>query len=261
VNKPSLAVRAFFASQRALENMSLALRGVVDGFWLATLGPASLRAIDEIYYNDRPKYTDADYNRSGLLDWESDAIARFFPSGGRIAVTGAGGGREALALLRLGYDVDAFECNEQLAAFGTALLEAEGHPVAVTTAAPDVWPATTGLYDGIIVGWGSYMLIRGRHQRIAFLRDARRAAADGAPILISFFARGGQSLYFRVVRRTGRLARRLRPGPPVEIGDALAPNYVHYFTRQEAEAELAEAGFGLVFFEREPYGRAVGIAG
>jgi hypothetical protein len=46
----------------------------------------------------------------------------------------------------------------------------------------------------------------------------------------------------------------------VEIGDDLAPNYVHYFTRSEIASELSEAGFALQCYSPEPYGHAVGVA-
>jgi hypothetical protein len=44
----------------------------------------------------------------------------------------------------------------------------------------------------------------------------------------------------------------------VTLGDALVPEQVHYFTRDEIEAELADGGLDLVDFGAEDYGWAVG---
>jgi hypothetical protein len=54
--------------------------------------------------------------------------------------------------------------------------------------------------------------------------------------------------------------RRLRRAERVEPGDVLVPNFTHWFTRREVEAELAAAGFSLVHFATSPYGHAVGRA-
>ena len=86
------------------------------------------------------------------------------------------------------------------------------------------------------------MLIPGREARLALLLGLRARLARGAPILISFFTRTGDSARLRAVARIAGAIRRLRGAAPVEIGDDLAPNYVHRFALDEVRAELAAAG-------------------
>jgi hypothetical protein len=46
---------------------------------------------------------------------------------------------------------------------------------------------------------------------------------------------------------------------PLEIGDHLNWSYSHWFTREEVDAELREAGIRLVHFGEVGDGHAVGI--
>jgi hypothetical protein len=206
-------------------------------------------------------YTDEQYNLSGLHVWEAAAVDAHFPSGGRVVVTGAGGGREVIALLERGFDAVGYEPNAALVAAGAKLLDARGHPDRVRPCDRDAFPADASPCDAVLVGWGSYMLIPGRARRVAFLRGARSVLADGAPLMCSFFVRGaGDARYFAIVRRSANLVRRLRREEPVEAGDLVGHNYVHYFTRTEIVSELAEAGFRTVVYESAPYGHAVAEA-
>jgi hypothetical protein len=72
--------------------------------------------------------------------------------------------------------------------------------------------------------------------------------------------RSPDSRYFRSLSSVANTVRRLRGLECVDLGDALSPNYVHYFTRAELEAELEAGGFRLISFETKPYGHAVGQA-
>ena len=254
------AVRAYERSHGLLSRAMALVSGVHDGAWLGLAPPGVLDGIDDAYYRRQPEFLDEAYNRRGLWDWERAALERHFAPGGRIAVTGAGGGREVLALARMGFRPEGFEPNAALAGFANGLLAQEGVDLCVSLAERDAWPDPSGRYDGVIVGWGSYMLMDGAATRINFLRQARSSVDPGAPVLLSFFARRGTVAYFRVAARVGTPLRRLRGRPPVEPGDALRPNYVHFFTEQEIARELDAAGFDLLLYAEEPYGHAVGVA-
>ncbi|MGH8883783.1 MAG: SAM-dependent methyltransferase [Egibacteraceae bacterium] len=255
-----MIVSLYLRSERWLGRLLRLTKACFDGVWLGLLSRDLLHAVDASYYQRERQYVNEEYNRSGLRGWEQSAVERFFAGGGRIVVTGAGGGREVLALCKLGYDAVGFECDERLVAFGDRLLASEGHPGRLSGTSRDVWPEAAGPCDGVIVGWGSYMLVQGRARRVAFLRGARACLPEGAPILVSFFARNGTSAYLRIVTAIGSALRRALGRDPVELGDALDPNYVHCFTRDEIAAELAEAGFELAFYDTQDYGVAVARA-
>ena len=234
---------------------------VFVGWWLSGMKEEDRKAIDEDYYSRTAKYRDGDYNRGGLLEWETRLLGRYFSSAENLLVGSVGGGREVFGLVDAGYRVDSFECHPELTAFANRTLEAEGYDARVQLVPPNECPAGGADYDGLIVGWGGYMLIRTRAKRVQFLRAMRARARPGAPILLSFFGRHDTTRDFRLAARAGRVFSRLRPGGVrVEEGDYLAPTYTHFFNEDEIRAELDEAGFDLAYYSEEEYGHAVGIA-
>jgi hypothetical protein len=77
-------------------------------------------------------------------------------------------------------------------------------------------------------------------------------------VLLSFFHRRGATVRFRTASRLGTALRRIRRRPPVEVGDALVPNFVHFFSREQVVGELVEAGYRPLEVEFGSYGWAVG---
>jgi hypothetical protein len=244
------------------------VNGCFDGFWLGLLDPATLERLDEHFYGEGRdvergrsfSYRDEQHNLGGLRDWEEAAIEAHFPPGGRVIVTGAGGGREVIALLERGFDAIGYEPNRALVEAGAELLRTLGHGDRLRQSARDAFPADAGTCDAVLSGWGSYMLIPSRERRVAFLRAAHRALPEGAPILCSFFVRSPGARYYSVVAGTANLVRRVRRAERVELGDTIGQNFVHRFTREEIESELAEGGFRVVAYASQPYGHAVAVA-
>ena len=112
--------------------------------------------------------------------------------------------------------------------------------------------------DAAVLGWGGYMLIRGREARVEFLRGAVRHLPPGAPVLASFVAGEYRDARLRTAARVGTSLRRLRGREPVQVGDALVPNLVHFFRRDELASEFTDAGIDLIDFGNTDYGWAVG---
>jgi hypothetical protein len=248
------------ATYRALLIFHSLLRAAFAGLWLGLLERDTLLKINERYYAEHQRYLDDDYNRRGLFAWERAMLERYFPPGERLLVVGAGGGREVLALRELGFEAHGLECNGALVAASNTLLETHGLPPCVRFAPPDTCPAGPLRYGGLIVGWGAYMLIQGRERRTALLREMRAQVDPGAPLLVSFFPRSPAARRFRVIAEVANGLRRLTGRGPLELGDDLEPEYVHYFTQEELAAELRAGGFVLSAYHEEPYGHAVARA-
>lgn len=262
----SPALRLYRAHHAALRNAYALLlgghglaRAVTAGVWLGLLERDQLLAVGDAFYASHPRYADDAYTRSGLQPWERAAVRQHFPERGRLLLVGAGAGREVLALAGLGYEVVGYECNRALVAQGARHLGADVH-ARLAWAPPDTCPPAGGTFDGLIVGWGAYMLVYGRARRVALLRAMRAQATPGAPLLLSFFVRDAASRRYPVIRAIANALRRVRGRELVETGDDLEPEYVHAFTRDELHAELAEAGFELRAFSDMPYGHAVARA-
>lgn len=262
------AVQPFHRLARAAAARLLAPRGsrreaVWMGARLGGLTREGIHRLDERYYGgDGPRidYAGEAHNTRGLFAWEAPAVERFFADRRKLLVMAAGGGREVLALRRMGFEADGYECHPGLAAAATELLARHGHPGPVGVVPRDEAPRTEARYDGVIVGWSAYMLIQGRARRIAFLRGVRDLVGPGAPILLSFFYRDGSAHRHAWIGRTANALRRLLGREAVEEGDILDPNFIHLFTEVEIRDELREGGFDCVFYSTEGTGHAVGRA-
>ncbi len=231
------------------------------GFWLGVFDKESIQMITRHYYDNQEKYLDEDYNRSGLFEWEKRAINDQFGECRRLLVAGAGGGREVLALKKLGYEVDGFECNSKLVDLANALLNEEKLPGQVELAPMDRCPDIEGKYDGLIVGWGAYGHIQDSDQRVAFLRQLRDLASAGSPLLLSFFVRKDKGpRRFLVTALVGNLIRSITLRKRLEMGDTVTSSFVHFFTEEEIDSELERADYQSVFFDTWQYGHAVALA-
>jgi hypothetical protein len=256
-----VTTRVYLASARLVGRALSAAKALHDGLWLGMLDQAALDQIDAAYYERHRMYVDDDHNTRGLWVWERRAIETYFSDRRRLIVTGAGGGREVVALADLGHEVTGYECNSQLLEAARDLLARRRIVARVHPMPRGQWPSTAPTADGVVIGWGSYMLIRGRERRIAVLKGARSVLATGAPVLVSFFVRpDDHSPYYRTIRLVADTLGRCRHNGSIELGDALAPNFVHVFTMREIREELAAAGFSLASSGNDHYGWAVGIA-
>jgi hypothetical protein len=259
-------VGIYLWSRRQVGRFFRIFMAVFTGFWLGALTRAQLEDVDDEYYVgtgarfDPVDYSNTAYNQSGLVAWEQNAIRTHFPGRGSLAVMGAGGGREVLALRRMSFDVDGWECQPRFVETANRLLVSEGFEPTVTYVPRDTVPTDANRYDGLIIGWGTYTLIEGRRRRIAVLRALREKVEPGSPLLVSFYPRRAGDRRYPIAATVGNTVRRVRGGDRVEIGDYLDPNYVHLFHEQEIAAELAEGGFVLQAFTSRPYGHAVARA-
>ena len=255
------AVRLCMASYRGVAKLHRVLNAILNGVWLGVLDREHLHGLSEAAYGKRRSiFQTAEFNRRGLFDWEEKALADYFQGRHRILLAAAGGGREVLALRRRGYEVEAFEAHPELGRLANELLEQEGLEGGVQPAPWDGMPDYDELYDGVIVGWGAYMHIRGRSRRVTLLRRLRQRVVAGSPILISFTTVPSFPITMRASVRMANLLARPLGREPVEVGDWLEPAFTHYFTRETIGEEMRQAGFDLVYYGTDESGRAVGIA-
>ena len=261
-NNYPFQLKAYDFSFKIFKEIAFGLNAFFIGFWLGFFKREDYHLLDSIYYYQSDMYRDENYNKRGLWDWEEKILDQYFQQCHNLLLVGAGGGREVLALCKRGYEVDGFECNANLLEFANNLIEQEGFASNLKLAPRDQCPDSQKEYDGLIVGWGAYTLIQGKEHRIEFLRQLHTQAKKNAPILISFFCysetTGGRD--FKAIAKIGNVLKRLLGRECLEVGDSLAPNYVHYFTEDEIANELLAGGFELKTYRKNQYGHAVGIA-
>lgn len=253
-------VRFFFGTRRVLFWFIAVLNTLFTGIWLGILNRKQLLAVGERHYGEQRMYRRDEYNLSGLMDWERWAVEKEFAGCRRLLLGAAGGGRETLALRKLGIAVDAFESDPRLVETANDFLKRQGMEPDVRGAPWDHCPGAIGEYDGAILGWGAYSHIRGRATRVALLREFRERLPVGAPMMLSFFTTAKDTRYFRVTATIGNALARVLGRERVEIGDGLMPNYSHYFTEKRVREEMHASGFELSLFRYGPYGHGIGRA-
>ena len=256
-----LKINLYFDLNEKIKDSPPWLKAIFKGFWLGILSRRELQMIDRIYYEQTSDYCDESYNKSGFFEWERKAFMKFFQSCQTILVAAIGGGRETIALNRLGFDVDGFECNRQLFEFAEKLFEQENVEGEFHLAPPDAVWHFGRIFDGAIVGWAAYMLIQGRARRIDFLKRMRAQMQEGAPLLVSFYARRSDDIYFKRIYAIANFFRLLLHREKVELGDdLLSISFAHWFSEAEINAEFAESGFEMIYHSAQKYGHAVGLA-
>jgi hypothetical protein len=243
-------------------------RGCFVGLWLGLLSRQNIHALDQQYYSKKgmgsePNFFSNVYNRSGLFAWEKRVLSDYFGGCRRLLLYGAGGGRDALALKRLGHRVDAFDANPDLVGAANELLREEGYDAGVHVVPRDQCCSTGLTYDGIIVSYGTYGYVQGRKRRIRLLRQLRAQTQAQCPIFVSFNHQPRTSSFEASLRLAALLANMIRGAlrrERAEVGDWLRPYYCHYLTQEEVASELLEGGFRMLDYNTTEYGHAVGIA-
>lgn len=224
------------------------LQAVHTGFWLGVMGEKSLDYSDELIYNETKKYRDDKYNLSGLYDWEKQMINKNFIDAKNIMVIAAGGGREVVALSRLGYKVDGYECNIKLVEFASDFLKKEGVNASIRFLERNTVPDGVKKYDGIIIGWGAYSFIVGSKKRREFLKALYPFMNEGSSLLISFLYERNKTLSDKIIKGVSNFFRYFSDRPKTESGDRLVPDYMHYFTEDEIKNELVLCNYKIKDF-------------
>jgi hypothetical protein len=237
------------------------MTAVHEGVWLGCLSADDLNAVTAKHFDESQYFASSAHNLSGFLDWERPLLARYFRRGSRILVAAAGAGREILALRKMGFDAEGFECSLPLVRASQEIFDQLGESKYLVHCPADTVPPGPPIYDGLIVGWSAYTHIPSKPRRTAFLQALRQRALPHSPLLISFFTRLPNS-YDDVVYRTARLCRSFGDKELLSRGDRLEwSRYVHRFTREEVEAEFKTAGFKIEqYSEENGGGQAVGTA-
>jgi hypothetical protein len=264
----SRLVRTYAVSAGVRTRVLAATDAVFDGFWLGILDPRRLEQADEHFYAGATMGLDGSANlythpatiTGGLRPWEASAVRSLVSPGARVAVPGAGSGREVLWLLDHGFDAVGYEPNPALVAAGSRVLAAQGYPGRLHQCGRVGFPDAASACDLVLVGWGAYSHIPGRDRRLTFLGGARRRLPEGGAILVSFQDRFPEA---RLPRLTARIANVIGSGlgrEPVEVGDVLNGTFVHRFTRQEVADELSGCGFAAERITSHPYPHVIGRA-
>ena len=255
-------VRLFLVAHRFVRFMYWTVTQIhafSQGVWLGLLKQQHLLDAMEVYYRWDDSFTKREYNLAGLKQWEKVAVDRFFNGCQTLLVTGAGGGREVIALSRQGFNVTGYEPNAELVEHANGLLEQAGFASRLTVVPYGEMPEVTEQFDGAIVGWGAYTHIQGSTNRIKFLKQLSGHVRIDGPVVVSFLTRKSyDESRLKVTIGVANLIRLLLRRPYLEEGDAFEEMaYVHVFEKSEILAEIEAAGYEQLFVSEEPYAHSV----
>lgn len=231
--------------------------------WLGLVDTDDLNAITRATYMDGTDFASADFNvEQGLWPWESATVRDHLGDCRSVLVVGAGGGREVIALARLGLAVTAVDFSPVLTAACRRNVELAGCPARVLDGPPDGLPQGLSAHDAVLIGRGCYHHVPSRARRVGLLRAGRATLDVGDPLVVAdFFTREPGSRSNRWIPAVANPLRRLRgQRERVHPGDRLGVGFQHGFTRGEIEGELAEAGFELEHYARSPFGDSSNLA-
>ncbi len=246
----SKKVRLFVFFDKLFYRFNKLISSIHQGFWLGFLNRTELISATDQMYDSKMHYYTPTYTHSGLNYWEQGIIDSYFSKCRSILIGGAGSGREMIALTQSNYRVDGFECSHKMFEYCKRLLADEKIESNIYLCAPDTVPEKPGKYDGMIIGWGTYMHIQGRNARINFLNQCSEHIKKGGPILLSFFVRDPKDSRFHIIYHTARVIRKLMLNKDIlDMGDTLDGSFDHYFTREEIESELNDSGFNMIYYK------------
>lgn len=241
-----IAARAALGAHFAARNLSRVLELAIDAATLAVFPDEWANLLTAFSYGTALQYQSERYNEQGLFDWEHRVVREYFPSSGRVLVTSAGGGREARALLALGYRVVATECVAPLADLLARSLPPNSSSVAIQ-APPDAVPLEYGPYDAAVIGWGAYTHIVGRDRRVEFLRRIRDCLMSDAPVLLSFWEAAVPSPSSRMVAQAANVVRRLTGRRLIEVGESTSTRgWSRSFAKGEVQTEALAASLDVI---------------
>jgi len=237
-----------------LKKLTAFLDAASSGFWLGVMSEKSLDYSDELYYGRNKSYSNDKYNLSGLFGWEKTIIEKHFSHAKNILLIAAGGGREALALSRLGFEVDSYECNPGLIEYGNGLLQRNGVEKAIKYLPRNTVPVELKKYDGIIIGWGAYSHIRGNKKRLSFLEGLYPFMHQETRLMISFLWTSSRDRRDKIVRNLSNFLRTFSRKEKTEPGDKLEPDFIHYFNEAEIKDELTQSKYRVIDYYNTEYG-------
>lgn len=263
MQKMRIGSRAYLLFSRCRRLLPQRLLVFFQAIWLGLLDASALDEITNSYYSGLSGgFGSEQHNLQGLWPWEANAVEASFANGKTLLVAGAGGGREAVALARLGFDVTAIDRSGDLVADCLRNADKAGVSLRALEAESGRVPAQLGAYDGIFAGRAFYHHIPGREQRVVFLKDCRVHLLAGAPLFLSDFqTRPSQLIDHRKTYSVANWIRKFRPrSRPVEVGDWLDYCLQHAFIQSEIESELNAGGFELESYAQSPLGEDARMA-
>jgi 2-polyprenyl-3-methyl-5-hydroxy-6-metoxy-1,4-benzoquinol methylase len=197
----------------------------------------------------------------GLNPVEKKLVELFFIKKGRILVAGCGAGREAVALVREGFEVTGIDIVHSLVAKAKENAEKEGMAIDFEVRSVTEINYPEGCFDYVFLPAFVYTYIPGEGMRIETLKKIANVLKSGGIVALSAYNRRGierglNAWLKDICRRLGRAMIRgdfsLEPGDVLvrKVSPTSPPNpsrcFCHWGTIKEVSEEIRKAGLSLI---------------
>ena len=192
----------------------------------------------------------------GLSREEEDLVAQVPRKSGRLLLLGLGGGREAIPLVQMGFEVVGVDFIKEMVE--KARENAARHGVAIQGLVQEISqlevPPTS--FDLVVFARTMYSSIPTRTRRVQLLKTITNALKPGGYFLCQFILDPAMKVSRRaeVVRRA--IALLTWGNRHYQKGDVLwGLEFSHIFlSEEELRSEFADSGFDVVYFQPQEFG-------
>jgi len=185
----------------------------------------------------------------GLHPDEQALLERLHPAGGRLLLLGVGGGREAIPLAKMGFEVTGVDFVPEMIA--KAAENAVRHGVKIEGIVQEISKidVPAGAFDVAWLSAATYSCVPTRGRRMEMLQRIGKALIPGGYFICQFRwdTRDETSRIWELARKV--VAFLTRGNLWYEKGDTLSSNieFIHAFSQEdEVRSEFAEGGFEVL---------------
>ncbi len=222
--------------------------------------PQDLIDFGKISYSKQPSINSFSVNQlveDGLAMDEELLLNSTLTKSGKALILGVGGGREAIALSKIGFKVTATDFVEEMCQ--SALMNAKKYGVEIDVLTQELsnpdFPEET--FDIVWLSTGMYSVIPTRNKRVQFLKRVRSILKPGGFFLFQFHWRDSKGLSKKKEAIKNIIGTIFFLNPNYETGDSLwrEKEFVHFFPDLEKlKSELASSGMELILLEKHDMG-------
>ncbi|WP_075591050.1 class I SAM-dependent methyltransferase [Labilibacter marinus] len=225
---------------------------VVEGFWLSVLSEDELNKSIISFYKRNKQYTQDEQTTKGLFNWEKNIANNIPIKNARIVVLGAGGGRECLALNRLGYKLSGYESDKKMVEYAQKYFANLEIDIAFNHIPINTIPHSK--CDIFWFGWGMYTHIFSQERRVQMLCDVKKQIPQNGYIIISYWKENREFTRRKIIENmTKKINRR-----PVEAGEGFRNGFwTKRFTPDQIKEEAALVQLKVVHISEVEYGHAI----